>query len=481
MSVILLKINVPNLADVLANFDRLKIHRSTTGEIGPYIELTTPSTRPLLAANRPVYEYQDLTGSDAYWYRSSYYNATTGLESSLSDPQQGEGADAFQVITVEELKDIYLFGVDLTRDDGTAFPDSMFAHHIKEAVAWLESHLEIPLTPRRIVEEKHDFFREEYQKWLWIQLEQYPTIAVEAVKMVLPGEQLVREYTSDWFHLQRDSGQLQLMPPQGSMGMILLGASGAWLPFMLAHARNIPDVFRVTYSAGFEAGHVPENIKAMVGKKAAMGPLNIAGDLISGAGIAAQSLSIDGLSQSISTTSCFTGDTSVILSDGTSRAIGGMVGEKFSVLSRENGQGVIVPGITAQPTLIAEVWQLHLASGEKIRANDFEKFLLADGSWRQLCALQPGDILAPVTAPDGSSLGPAKTVSEVHALGYKEQLFDLIDVGTEHCFALQVGVIVGNSATNAGYGARILQYWKDIKEDLPQLKKYWRGVRMAVS
>ncbi len=40
--------------------------------------------------------------------------------------------------------------------------------------------------------------------------------------------------------------------------------------------------------------------------KAAIGPLNIAGDLIAGAGIANKSISLDGLSQSIGTTSSAT-------------------------------------------------------------------------------------------------------------------------------------------------------------------------------
>jgi hypothetical protein len=40
--------------------------------------------------------------------------------------------------------------------------------------------------------------------------------------------------------------------------------------------------------------------------KASMGALNIAGDLIAGAGIATKSLSMDGLSQSISTTASAT-------------------------------------------------------------------------------------------------------------------------------------------------------------------------------
>lgn len=107
MAVIHLSIVVPNLDEVRANFDRIKIHRSATGEAGPYIELTVPTNRPVLEANRPVYEFTDTAGSDIYWYRSSFYHSVSGLESSLSDPQQGEGAEALSVLTVEELKDYY--------------------------------------------------------------------------------------------------------------------------------------------------------------------------------------------------------------------------------------------------------------------------------------------------------------------------------------------------------------------------------------
>ena len=44
----------------------------------------------------------------------------------------------------------------------------------------------------------------------------------------------------------------------------------------------------------------------LTGKLATFGPLGIAGDLILGAGIAAQSIGVDGLSQSISSTSSAT-------------------------------------------------------------------------------------------------------------------------------------------------------------------------------
>lgn len=340
MTLIPLPISVPNITAVLALFNRIKVYRSTVGEIGPYVELTTAATRPVLEPTKTFYEYLDPTGSSTYWYRSAFFHSVSSLESALSDPQQGGFFADLGVLSIEELKQHYLFGVDLTDDQGQSFPDSMFAHHIRSAVAWLESHLGIPITPRHYAEEKHDYARQDYEKWVWLSLDHYPVLSVESVKLVLPGEQVVKDFGSDWVHVQANSGQLQLMPPQGSVGVIALGTSGAWLPFLFTQARVIPDAFRVAYDAGFAQGQVPEDIRAMIAKKAAIGALNIAGDLIAGAGIASISLGLDGLSQSISTTS---------------------------------------------------------------------------------------------------------------------------------------------SATNSGYGARILEYLKEIKEDLPQLKRQWRGVRMVVA
>ena len=71
--------------------------------------------------------------------------------------------------------------------------------------------------------------------------------------------------------------------------------------------RNIPDYWNYQYITGFDLDNLPWDLIGIIGKLATFGPLNIAGDLILGtAGVASQSLSIDGLSQSISTTASAT-------------------------------------------------------------------------------------------------------------------------------------------------------------------------------
>jgi len=306
MAVITLKIVVGNVASVIETFTQLKIYRSITGVDGVYTELTGPLTRLALEASTTLYEYVDLAGDPDYYYKSSYYNPTGPLESSPSDPIQGEGDAALDIVSVSDLKTNYLFGLDLTNDEGTPYPDSLYESFIKSAVSWLEHRLDLPITPRTITGEKHDYYRDDYNKYIWMKLHESPVIAVDEVRMVLPGEQIVQVFEPEWVHVQQESGQLQLVPGAGSAGSILLGAAGAYIPIVYGSNRFIPDAFRVDYTAGFESGKVPPLIVDVIGKKASFGPLNIAGDLLGGAGIASQAISIDGLSQSFNTTSSAT-------------------------------------------------------------------------------------------------------------------------------------------------------------------------------
>jgi len=307
MAVITIKIVVSNLSSIMANFDKIKIYRSTTGIDGAYTELTVPSTRLTLVTGITIYSYTDQNGDGDYYYKSSFYNSTSTLESELSEAQQGQANAALDIISVQELKELYLWGLDLTDDAGNPIPDHAFAHYIEAAVDWLEQTLDIAIRLKTISDERHDFIREEQQKYFFMKLFERPVLDVTQILMVLPNEVTVKTFDSTWIHFQAHSGQVQLLPPAGSSsGIALVGVPGSWGPYLWNDRRLVPDVFRVDYSAGFASGQVPNNIKDIIGKKACFGPLNIAGDLLGGAGIASQSLSIDGLSQSFNTTSSAT-------------------------------------------------------------------------------------------------------------------------------------------------------------------------------
>jgi len=304
VAVITLKIVVPSIEQVLDTFTQIKIYRSTTGISGTYSELTTPSTRLTLDPAVSAYEFVDEAGDQDYYYKSSYFNPTSALESGQSEAIQGEGDPALDIMSVAELKEFFLFGLDLTNDAGEDYPDSLFEFAIKAAVSWAEMRLDIPIRPKTITDEKHDYYREDYEQYIWINLYHYPLLAVDSVKLVLPGEVVVQDFPADWIHPDKLSGQLQLLPGTGSIGTVMVGAAGTWMPLIYGGARRVPDAFRVSYTAGLE--EVPPMLKELIGKRASFGPLNIAGDLLGGAGIASQNLSMDGLSMGFNTTSSAT-------------------------------------------------------------------------------------------------------------------------------------------------------------------------------
>jgi hypothetical protein len=210
------------------------------------------------------------------------------------------------VITPEELKAIFLYGIDMTNDNGDPFPDEMFEFYIRSAQEWLEAEIGgICLSDTLIQNETHDYFFTDYQSFNFMKLFRYPVLSVEKVSVNFPlGSS--REFDPSWFRCESVGAQLQLVPKAGgTFADILVGAGNPAIG-LFGGQLHFPSAWNITYRAGFAKDKIPTTLKEIVGMKASMGPLNIAGDLIAGAGIASKSISMDGVSQSISTTSSAT-------------------------------------------------------------------------------------------------------------------------------------------------------------------------------
>jgi len=305
MSVIKLKITVDELDNVLTQYDQMKIYRASS-YAGTYSEITGAGTRIQLQQGVDLYEYDDTGGAATSWYRVSYYNSTTQAESDQSEPQLGEDQTAAGVLSVQELKDVFLFGIDLTDDAGNPFPDIMFSWGIRSAIAFFERRLDIHIKKKVFTGERYDYYRGDYQNWTIIKLRESPVLSVEAVRVKWPSNTTVIEFPSEWIQLRADVGQVNIIPASGTMSQVLLTAGGSFLPLLAAGRDFVPSILEVDFTAGFEDGEVPQELRDAVAKLASFAPLNVAGDLIVGAGIASKSISIDGLSQSINTTSSAT-------------------------------------------------------------------------------------------------------------------------------------------------------------------------------
>ena len=170
----------------------------------------------------------------------------------------------------------------------------------------IELDLDISITPVYDHIEEKDYRLNDYADWGFLMLNNYPVISVSKMEMVFFRDedglpQTVQEIPSNWIRVQNHDGIIRLIPNARFPASLQVGQSGNFFPEIL-RTNMIPNLWRLTYDYGFEDGKVPSMLNQMIGYIAAIQALIIAGNLVIGAGIASESLSIDGLSQNIVTT-----------------------------------------------------------------------------------------------------------------------------------------------------------------------------------
>ena len=211
------------------------------------------------------------------------------------------------LITVEKLKETYLFGKTyFTNEVGEKISDETIQEFINYAVSLVEHDLDIAVMPRTKVEFK-DYNANDYMEWGYFTLNNYPVLEIESFRVVYMKNALefeqVLEIPAEWIRLDPESGIIRLIPSSRFPGRLAIGSGGAFFPELFNRSSMVPHMWEITYKHGFEPGCVPKLVNSVIGMLAAVSTLNVLGDLIIGAGVAAQAISMDGLSQSISATS----------------------------------------------------------------------------------------------------------------------------------------------------------------------------------
>lgn len=283
-------------------FNALVVERGSS-QSGPWTEIDTVD----LQAGKRFYELRDGSGDATSWYRSHYINTATLDESGQSDPLSGDSFSAALVMSVNEFKQVYLFGIDLTDEDGTPYPEVMYEWGIKAATKWLEHKLDMSIVAHNVVNELHDHYAQDYGAWGWITTFEYPVIRVDSLAFQYPSMAEEVAISSDWVTLVDGGahGLLQVVPGQGSIADVLL-IPGALMPLWSGASGRVPGVWKVSYRAGFEVDDIPFDLKHVIGMFASLSVMNVAGDLVGGSGLQGWSTSIPGLSQSITTTNSST-------------------------------------------------------------------------------------------------------------------------------------------------------------------------------
>lgn len=218
-------------------------------------------------------------------------------------------------LTIPMLKEVYLHGVIFKDADNRDITPNALATHIRNAVSLFERELQTYFSVRRvranadrrdlppdtfdIDEEPYDWHPEDYGDGsIVIRLRNKPVKAVHSVSLHVPNGQKVIEYPEDWIHLDRKLGLLRIFA-YGTSGVRTFPYSG--FPYMTTGwGGNRPGALWVDYDAGLD--RPSEEIIDKMAKYASVMILDVLSDAIS-AGIASYSVSLDGLSTSIGTTS----------------------------------------------------------------------------------------------------------------------------------------------------------------------------------
>jgi hypothetical protein len=230
-------------------------------------------------------------------------------------------SDYRSVLTVDQLVNHFMFGLDLTDDNGYPFPNSMLEFGIRAAVDSLQKTLMVCIKPTAIIGERQDYYRQDYMDFAFLQLNNYPIFDVMRVALRYPTAGSDITFPPEWYQVNKQHGQVHLIPTSGSLSQILMGQGGDYLSFVWKGWDWMPNLWIIDYMAGFQPSNynfvsyqaagqqdilsqgLPDDLRGVLGKMACFYPLNIAGDLVGGIAIASKSIGIDGLSQSINTTS----------------------------------------------------------------------------------------------------------------------------------------------------------------------------------
>jgi hypothetical protein len=333
-----ISIEVGDIVQVLAQYDQIKVYKSAT-ETGTYTEITGVGTRITMYPEYPGYYYDDMTGSTNDYYKTSYYNSTSTLESALSSAMRGGISDqkvgySFgnytpppgewgEVLTPDDIRYTYLWGIDCTASDiaESNFEDEQLRFYIREALGEFERMLTIDIRKRvykcnpeaTLKRSKYwrtgvDYTDEDdmypYDPIMWqnfgfIQLRHVPVLSVDRAIMRNPVYgQMMNLIDNNWLRVSKKTGQLHMYPKGGSpYGPF---ASGV-LPWRIFGGRYA-DAFEFDYTTGFlTAEFVPDDLRGVIGKWTTIKSMASIGDGLL-AGFSSQSVSLDGLSESFSST-----------------------------------------------------------------------------------------------------------------------------------------------------------------------------------
>lgn len=220
------------------------------------------------------------------------------------------------IVTPDDCRYTYLWGTDFKATNGTYFTDEQIKFFIVEATRYLERELNISIIKTKIKsqaedrklvkgtdydeeESLYDFSYRKIQRYGMIQTRHRPVINIEKCTLINRGGSdidLLKDSVID-----RKKGVIKFLKRPFMPGETAKGISTAVSRF--GSETFQPHLFyAIDYTAGYKTSDdVPEDLRQIIAKVAAISLLNVIGDGLM-SGFSSSSLSMDGISESFSST-----------------------------------------------------------------------------------------------------------------------------------------------------------------------------------
>jgi hypothetical protein len=205
-----------------------------------------------------------------------------------------------QLLSAADIRKNFLWGINLEKY-GNSMGDDVLDYHIQAAITQFENFLQLKFS-KQIVRENKEFIGSEWRSWGYIKTS-YPVVCPISLIGMLGTVQQV-EYPKTWMSTKKTTDgryerMLHLVPNTNSSNSELVVYNGILPNINYFSSSQIPNYWEVSYVTGFD--QLPFDLANAIGKLATINIMSAAGDgLLFAPGIGSTSISLDGLSQSLS-------------------------------------------------------------------------------------------------------------------------------------------------------------------------------------
>lgn len=268
-------------------------------------------------------DYEEFKDDGSKWDYSPFikYGKPDAVGYSFNNYHAPEGQWG-EVITPDDLRYTYLWGTDFKATNGDIFTDEQIKYFIAQAVAYMERELNITIRKRIIKcnakkrglkkitsldpsgdytdeESFYDFKKSKVQRYTMLRTSRRPILEVQDFKLICRGGASINLLDSTV--IDRKKGVLKSMFRPFINSQKYEGINDAISRF--GNETFQPNMFySVDYTAGYEnSDEVPDDLREIIAKVGAVSLLNIIGDGLM-SGFSSSSLSMDGISESFSST-----------------------------------------------------------------------------------------------------------------------------------------------------------------------------------